>query len=304
MESLKGDPSISVIITTYNDHSFLKSAVESVENQSLKPSEIIVVDDGSQGDDAQHILDKFPNELEILFYKKKNGGSSDARNYGLSKARGAYVAFLDVDDIWLPQNLEKKYIALSSKPNFFFGCYGGFVAKAKGKRSSFRAFDGCLDPDLIGKKNGFPGGAPLYLFRKSALDCVGGFDVDLKQNEDFDLILRLIHFGYRALGNNEFGYVRNFRSGSLTRNDHYRRSYDNVDAFLKKAEINGYFSKNELLERRKLNALRFFKFLFLARKNYKLQGELLDFILSNGSPKRIKYLPLILYRNVLRWLRE
>lgn len=290
---------VSVVITTFNDAVFLDGAIKSVATQSLKPSEVIIVDDGSDDPDISLSVNKLKFSFDVLFFRKVNGGASDARNYGLSKARGEYVAFLDVDDLWSFDNLAKKVRILESKPRSYFGCYGGYVCKPSGRRSEFRSFDGYLEPDLIGKRLGYPGGAPLYLFRRSALEDIGGFDVKLNQNEDFDLILRLIQEGYLAVGDNEADYVRNLRMGSLTRNKNYKRSYDNVEAFLNKADLCGYFSKQEILNRRALNALSCWKSYFLSLQKYRFQKELLDTVFENHRFRKKKYLPLLLYRKIL-----
>lgn len=291
--------SISVIITTFNDANFLDGAIQSVAQQTLKPLEVIIVDDGSDDPNISRFIEKSKFSFNVLFFRKINGGPSDARNYGLSKARGEYIAFLDVDDLWSSDNLEKKYRTLTNKPPSYFGCYGGYVCKPSGYRSNFRSFDGCLEPDLIGKKIGYPGGAPLYLFRRRVLEHIGGFDVRLSQNEDFDLILRLIQQNYLAVGDNEAGYIRNIRTGSLTRNKNYKRSYDNVQDFLNKADSYGYFSKREILNRRALNALSCWKSFFLSLKGYRTQKQLLDIVFEDPEFRSKKYLPLFLYKKML-----
>jgi len=290
---------ISVIITTFNDAKFLDGAIKSVAQQTLKPLEVIIVDDGSDDPNISRFVKKTTLPFSVAFFRKINGGPSDARNYGLSKAKGEYIAFLDVDDLWSSDNLEKKYNMLKNKPLSYFGCYGGYACTPSGHRSTFRSFDGCLVPDLIGKTIGYPGGAPLYLFRKCALERIGGFDVELRQNEDFDLILRLIQRNYLAVGNNEASYIRNIRTGSLTRNKNHKRSYANVEAFLDKAELYGYFSKREVSNRRALNALSCWKSFFLSFQGYSTQKELLDIVFEDPDFRRKKYLPFLLYKKIL-----
>jgi glycosyltransferase involved in cell wall biosynthesis len=290
---------VSVIITTFNDADFLDGAIQSVAQQILKPLEVIIVDDGSDDPNISLRVDNLKFSFDVLFFRKVNGGASDARNYGLSKARGEYVAFLDVDDLWSCDNLAKKVSILKNKPASYFGCYGGYVCKPFGHHSTFTSFDGLLEPDLIGKKLGYPGGAPLYLFRRSALERIGGFDVTLNQNEDFDLILRLIQKNYLAVGDNEASYLRNLRAGSLTRNKNYKRSYDNVENFLNKADLYGYFSKRELSNRRALNALSCWKSCFLSFRDWKGQKQLLDTVFEDQGFRKKKYLPLFLYGKIL-----
>lgn len=94
------DATISIIIPVYNISSFLDKCIESVCKQTYKNLEIILVDDGST-DNSGIICDKWTaTDDRIITYHKENGGLSDARNYGLSKATGSYILYLDGDD-WL-----------------------------------------------------------------------------------------------------------------------------------------------------------------------------------------------------------
>lgn len=90
---------VSVIVPVYNVEEYLEKCLESLVNQKFDNYEIIVVNDGSP-DNSQKIIDKYIKKYPKLIkgYKKKNGGLSSARNYGLQKARGEYVAFVDSDD--------------------------------------------------------------------------------------------------------------------------------------------------------------------------------------------------------------
>lgn len=90
-------PKISVLVTTYNAEDFIEKTLESVFAQSLKPLEILVIDDGSS-DNTVEILRKF--EPEIIVLTQKNQGVSAARNALLKKAKGELVGFLDHDDYW------------------------------------------------------------------------------------------------------------------------------------------------------------------------------------------------------------
>jgi len=91
-------PKISVIIPTYNRSGLVKDAIESVLQQSLTDFELLIVDDGSTDDTATVIRDI--SDRRIKYFYKKNGGVSGARNFGLLKAKGEYIAFLDSDDLW------------------------------------------------------------------------------------------------------------------------------------------------------------------------------------------------------------
>lgn len=89
---------VSIIVPVYNVENYLEKCLNSLVKQTLKNIEIIVVNDGTK-DNSQNIIDKFTKKYSnIKSYKKKNGGLSSARNYGLKHARGEYIAFVDSDD--------------------------------------------------------------------------------------------------------------------------------------------------------------------------------------------------------------
>jgi len=103
------DSTVSVIIPSYNSAEVLPAAIESVLAQTLPPDEIIVVDDGSAPDADG--LDRTAEACATYFkhvrlIRQANGGASAARNTGIARARGDWLAFLDADDVWEPEKLE------------------------------------------------------------------------------------------------------------------------------------------------------------------------------------------------------
>lgn len=103
------EPRISVIIPVYNSEKYLQMTLQSLKNQTFADFEAICVDDGST-DESLHILEKFAaDDGRFKIYRQENAGGSAARNKGLDKAIGEYIAFLDNDDILHPQYLEILY---------------------------------------------------------------------------------------------------------------------------------------------------------------------------------------------------
>src|SRR3989338_9104043 len=103
---------ISIIIPSYNCASYIKEALESVFAQTYRDYEIIVVD--SSTDETTSILRSYGNQLMVIW--QKAGGVAAARNAGLGKARGQFVALLDADDRWEPNLLEASVAALTAHP--------------------------------------------------------------------------------------------------------------------------------------------------------------------------------------------
>ncbi|WP_369726005.1 glycosyltransferase family 2 protein [Bradyrhizobium sp. LLZ17] len=114
-------PKVSCIIIVYNGEEFLGEAVESVLAQSFADWELLIVDDGSTDSSrgiAQRFAQAFPGNIRSLCHADgRNHGMSSTRNLGLSHARGDYVAFLDADDVWLPNKLMAQVAVLDAQPD-------------------------------------------------------------------------------------------------------------------------------------------------------------------------------------------
>ncbi|WP_283703973.1 glycosyltransferase family 2 protein [Clostridium perfringens] len=129
-------PLLSVIVPVYNVELYIEKCLESIVNQKFNDIEIIIVNDGSK-DNSKYIIDKFEKQYssKIKVYNKKNGGLGDARNFGLKKAKGKYVTFVDSDD-WI--NLDIYYEAIKN---------------ANLNNSDIVIFDIVLEPKKLVRKN-------------------------------------------------------------------------------------------------------------------------------------------------------
>lgn len=179
---------ISVVIPTYNRRETIGRSIDSVLNQTLFPSEIIVVDDGSTDGTSDYIQSNFPS---IRLLQQPNKGVSSARNMGIRSSNSDWVALLDSDDEWFPQKLEKQVMTLSQSPDIKF-CHteeiwirNGVRVNQMKKHQKYggHIFYKCLDMCRISPSS--------VLFHQSILDDVGYFDKDLKVCEDYDLWLRI-----------------------------------------------------------------------------------------------------------------
>ena len=106
---------VSVIIPTFNREHCLMRALNSALAQSYPIQEIIVVDDGSTDATEKLIQESYPS---VIYIKQENHGVSAARNRGIKNSLGSWLAFLDSDDEWLPDKLEKQFSALEQQPEF------------------------------------------------------------------------------------------------------------------------------------------------------------------------------------------
>lgn len=195
-------PKVSIIIPTYNRARYLPEAINSVIDQTYHAYEIIVIDDGSS-DETHKIVDDFISKYpeKLRYYHQENRGPAAARNKGIQESKGEYISFLDSDDLWLPQKLEKS-ITFLERFNFDWICTASYRIKdiTKGIEKDVRKIDSSF-LDSSGKKlNLLQGGiflfseVPLYLpsilARKECFDRVGLFDEAYRIGEDTDMWLR------------------------------------------------------------------------------------------------------------------
>jgi len=117
---------VSVIIPVYNAEKYIAATVQSVLSQTYKNFEIIIVDDGTP-DNSVKVCQQF-NDSRIKIIHQRNRGLPGARNTGIRHAQGDYLAFLDADDIWLPEKLEKHVEHLNNSPTVGISfCYSAFI---------------------------------------------------------------------------------------------------------------------------------------------------------------------------------
>jgi glycosyltransferase involved in cell wall biosynthesis len=181
---------VSVVIPTYNCVQFVTEAIDSVLNQTFKDFEILVVDDGSKDETREVLTEKYGTSIQYLY--KENGGVSSARNFGIEKAKGKYIAFLDADDVWMPEKLEKQASALEGNPEIK-ACYSSFFLCDEklnpGKINlSERKANALTDLLLIGNVVATPS---TVIAEKGLFQQVGGFDHELSQCADWEMWIRL-----------------------------------------------------------------------------------------------------------------
>ena len=190
-------PRTSVIIPTYNRSAYLREAVNSVLSQTRPALEVIVVDDGST-DDTLRVISSYGQSVRCV--SQANRGVSAARNSGIAAARGDYVAFLDADDSWTPDKLQRVHDVLAADPALDAVCHDVDVVAPDGAVTGSRAYRlDERDPytQLLYRGNFLTTSAMTV--RRDVLEREGGFDErrDWVTTEDFDLWLRIARDGGR-----------------------------------------------------------------------------------------------------------
>ena len=127
------DGLVSVIIPTYNSASYIKKTVDSVLAQTYENFEVVLVDDCSK-DSTREVLENIAKSDSRVhpFFQEKNNGAAVSRNIGIENAKGRYIAFLDSDDLWEPDKLEKQLKVLQAGNPFVFCTYD--IVDANGNR--------------------------------------------------------------------------------------------------------------------------------------------------------------------------
>jgi glycosyltransferase involved in cell wall biosynthesis len=190
-------PKVSVIIPAYNCENYIGAAIDSILGQNYPSLEILVVDDGST-DSTADVLETFGDKVQVI--SQKNSGSAVARNIGLEKSTGDYIAFLDSDDIWLEGKLSSQVSFLETHAEYGL-VYSDWVCWHPDKDGIFK--DHGYDKDTTSAKRPLSG----WLFEELIKDCIvwtgtvlmrravyektGAFDATLMRGQDYDYWLRI-----------------------------------------------------------------------------------------------------------------
>lgn len=208
---------VSVVIPSYNTAKYISEALDSVDAQTYRDFETIVVNDGSPDTiELERALEPYANRIKYI--RRPHGGASAARNAGIAAARGSLIAFLDSDDIWDPSFLETLLEIFDKKENVdvVYSNTAVFGDKQRSEQTGMDiyptneevTFDGILSQRV-------------WVFccavvRAEILARVDGFDPKLRYAEDLDLWLRIAHCGGKFLHTRKALLHYRRRPGSLT----------------------------------------------------------------------------------------
>ena len=196
-----GQPTFSVIIPVYNHVRYVAETIRSVIGQTRDDWELIVVDDGSTDGSAEIIDDLECTDDRITCIHQSNAGPASARNAALARSRCEWLAYIDSDDVWYPETLQRYGDYIAAHPHVQF--IHGFRHRLNS--------DGSID-ELPGEFQDRPTGTAelfgrMYLshlcvcYRRSLLDEAGPYDEGLRSCEDYELYLRIsMHCRFEPLG--------------------------------------------------------------------------------------------------------
>jgi glycosyltransferase involved in cell wall biosynthesis len=196
-------PTVSVVIPTYNRADVLPRAIDSVLNQTFEDFELIIVDDAST-DSTEKVVNSYTdNRLRFLQHEINKNGSA-ARNTGIKASEGDYIAFLDSDDEWHPEKLEKQIQQLNESSEDWVANYCGVTIDRSSKIKS--VLSDLLNHDAqnegqdevirrILSLSGFVHGGSTLVATRSVVSSIGGFDESFHRNQDIEFTIRLARAG-------------------------------------------------------------------------------------------------------------
>lgn len=195
---------VSVVITSFKrERKYIEEAISSVKSQTYPSIEIIVVDDNGENREYSNELQDICAQYNVLYLKNhKNMGAQYSRNIGILKSNGSYVAFLDDDDVWMPEKIEKQ-LALFSDPEVGMVFCDGYSfedgnpdCKWEFREASIFNIPISLRLELF---NDYIGSTSQALIKKDCFAKVGLFDVDMPARQDYEMWLRICKY-YKVVG--------------------------------------------------------------------------------------------------------
>lgn len=189
------DSIVSAIVTTRNRPDLCILAVKSILEQSYKNIEIVVVDDASDETSRIKLFIGIQNLSQSIIYhyidKENSRGGNYARNLGVSLSKGDYVAFLDDDDSWMPEKIEKQLNLIKDNSNCSVVCCGRIFVYDDGNQKSQKQSE-LISGDLSQRIfTSMPYTTSSFFIERNYFEKVGKFDENLKYWQDYELLIRL-----------------------------------------------------------------------------------------------------------------
>jgi glycosyltransferase involved in cell wall biosynthesis len=213
-------PVVSVIIPAYKVARFIRATLDSVITQTFADYEIIVINDGSP--DTEELEQQLePYSTSIIYLTQTNQGAGAARNAGIRAANGEFVAFLDGDDIWLPEFLEEQLALVTSAEGFDL-VYADAANLEDGRRARMTNMDFNPSTGWVSMQSLIEGTCNVItstvVARRNLIVELGLFDENFPNSQDFDLWLRFAKHGARISYQKKVLALRRIYQGSLASN--------------------------------------------------------------------------------------
>ncbi len=261
-------PLVSVIIPVYNAQNYIEQTIRSVLQQTISDLEVIVMNDGSNDGSEQVILTLQKTDARIRYQAKANSGVSDTRNKGIAIAEGKYVAFLDADDVWMPDNLEKKIGALASGGKQWVFSNVEFIDENNkvlpASLHNFKPYD-FVNNLLLWEGDVVPGPCSNIVVARELLNDDVRFDIQLSSPADRDICIQLALKAEPVYLDEKLWQYR-LHSQSMTSVN--KKVIGEVQYFIKKAKTSRWFSDGRI-RRKSLSNI----YLMMAGISYKFIGH-------------------------------
>ena len=188
---------VTVVIPTYKNRGGLIRAVKSVLVQDYNNVEVIVVDDNppesKERTETEMQMVEFADDSRVVYIKHPhNRNGAAARNTGIKASKGEYIAFLDDDDLFLRGKLDKQVVYLNNHPEYD-GVY--CMAQRKNKPYGNDKSEGDCTREMLMLQTCIY--TPCQMFRREAIEQINGYDEKFRRHQDFDLLLRFFHAGFK-----------------------------------------------------------------------------------------------------------
>jgi len=192
------NPLVSVVLAAHNSARYIERTLRSVLQQTYENIEVLVVNDGSTDRTAEIVAGAAQSDSRVRILHQQNQGVAAARNRGIQDAQGSFIASIDSDDLWHPQNLAEQ-VACFQRSDALLGLVYSWSFDIDENDRPLGAFSAAAIDGFVYKTllcHYFIGNASASLIRRSCLDAVGGYDCSLKAQgaqgcEDVDLALRI-----------------------------------------------------------------------------------------------------------------
>jgi len=265
-------PSVSVIIPVYNAEKYIEQTIRSVLNQTFQDFEIIALNDGSKDSSGEIIQRLQQEDARITYIPKANSGVSDTRNMGISQAAGKYLAFLDADDVWNPDNLEKKINVLTKeRKRWVFSDHEFIDENNIPLPNSERQLgsDDILNRLLLWDKGDVvPGPCSNIIAEKKLFDEGVKFDVRLSSPADRDIAIQLAAKAEPAVIQERLWKYRLHAQSMSSQN---LKVADEVIVFIRKMKNSNWFTSKKI-RRKSLSNLYYMLAGYYNNNGYKLKG--------------------------------